>query len=68
MGLGLAERYWKEERKEARPVIWGEGGLVVGALWRVEGEGTWMRAESEAGEGEERRWRGCLSVMLLCSW
>lgn len=25
---------------------------------------TWMRAEREAGAGEERRWRGCLELIL----
>ena len=45
------------------------GGRVVSEEVRGGGRGgmrdyTWMRAEREAGAGEERRWRGCLWVIM----
>lgn len=39
-------------------------GLVRGKRGGMEEEGTWMRAEREAGAGEERRWRGCLALII----
>lgn len=54
--------------KEERPMTWRKG-LVrwergVGEEGRRGIDHTWTAAEREAGWGEGRRWRGCLSVII----
>lgn len=46
------------------------GWVVVLVGWEEDGCGredlhTWMVAEREMGEGEERRWSGCLVLVMV---
>ncbi len=39
--------------------------MGVGEMMESKGEvRTWTRAERENGAGEERRWRGCLRLII----
>lgn len=64
-GVGVGDEVVEGGEEGGEAGYLGRSGVSGGGTVGDGGKGTWMRAESETGEGEERRWRGCLSVILL---